>query len=210
MKQIIVFGLIALLIAGCSSGPTTDQIEGTVIARVTALVKEATPYPTYTPNPTYTPRPTFSPYATYTPNPTIAVEVTRIVIVTETPTPTPEFTETPTLLPAQLTATEKAQVAQATEVRRLANAMETATAQAESDAILKGPRGDGFYLVGVDMAPGLWRNNGQASDCYWERSTKTGDIIDNHFGDGGGTAYILPSDFQFETGDCGTWVWLSK
>jgi len=206
MKLIIVTGLIAMLIAGCSSGPTTDQIQGTVIAQVTSLAQQATPYPTYTPASTYTPAPT------YTPRPTVAikVEVTRIVIVTETPTPTPLFTETPTLLPVQLTATEKAQVAQATEVRRLANAYETATAQAESDAILKGPHGDGFYLVGVDIAPGLWRNNGQTSDCYWERSTKTGDIIDNHFGDGGGTAYILPSDFQFETGDCGTWVWLSK
>jgi hypothetical protein len=190
--------LIVFVVVGCSAGPTTEQIQGTVIAQVTSLAKQATPYPTYTPLPTYTPMPTVA----------IKVEVTKIVIVTQTPTPTPLFTSTPTPEPAQATATAQAEIAAATATAKAEAANATATAQAETDVILKASREDGIWLVGVDIAPGLWRNNGTGDGCYWQRSTMTGDIIDNHFGQGGGTVYILKSDFQFETHDCGTWTYI--
>lgn len=195
MKQTIFIIAVGLLLSACSSGPSPEQIQGTVVAQVTSLAKAATPYPTYTLLPTYTAAPVKE----------TTVEVTRLAtsevtrIVTQTPTPTPEFTETPTLLPAQISATEKVDSTNA-----------TATAQAEVDAVLKAPRQEGFWLVGVDIAPGLWRNDGIEDNCYWERSTKTGDIIDNHFGQGGGTSYIRQSDFQFQSRNCGTWTWLSQ
>jgi hypothetical protein len=68
----------------------------------------------------------------------------------------------------------------------------------------------GIYLVNVDIAPGVWRSQGSGDDCYWQRSDKTGDIIDNHFGFAGGTIYIAPSDFSVQLdAECGTWTYLS-
>jgi hypothetical protein len=87
----------------------------------------------------------------------------------------------------------------------------TATAQAALDAVLRKDHKPGIYLVGVDIAPGVWRSTPGTSDCYWKRSTKTGDIIDNFFGLSGGTIYISPSDFQVELDtECGIWTWLSE
>jgi hypothetical protein len=70
------------------------------------------------------------------------------------------------------------------------------------------PRGDGFYLINVDIAPGIWRNDGNSADCYWSVNTATGDIIDNHFGQSGGTAYISPQGFQVEFKGCGNWTYI--
>lgn len=108
--------------------------------------------------------------------------VTQIVIVTPTFTATPLFTPTITNTPLPPTATPD---------------------------LLKAPKSDGFYLINVDIAPGVWRSTGTASgSCYWSVTTATGDIIDNHFGDPGGTAYIAPNGFQVEFNGCGTWEWL--
>ncbi len=74
---------------------------------------------------------------------------------------------------------------------------------------LKQLKGPGFYLVNVDIAPGVWRSTGTGSECYWEVTTKTGDIIANHFGQSGGTAYIPPDAFQVNFQKCGTWEYLS-
>ncbi len=39
----------------------------------------------------------------------------------------------------------------------------------------------GYYLVGEEIAPGLWRNNGESEDfCYWGIFTRKGDLIDQH------------------------------
>lgn len=70
-------------------------------------------------------------------------------------------------------------------------------------------RSDGFYLVGSEISPGLWRSTGTGDSCYWETTTKTGDINNNHFGMAGGTMYIRPADFEVRLEDCGTWVFLS-
>jgi hypothetical protein len=68
----------------------------------------------------------------------------------------------------------------------------------------------GIYLVNVDIAPGVWRSQGNGEDCYWQRSDKAGDIIDNHFGFAGGTIYIAPSDFSVDLAtECGAWTFLS-
>ena len=133
--------------------------------------------------------PTLTAYPTYTDVPTIVITK----LVTPTFTPTPEFTTTKTFTPAPPTATP--------------NIAQTATA--EQLAYLRSDKDDGFYLVGVDIAAGLWRSTGTGSGCYWSLTSKTGDIIDNHFGMAGGTAYIPASAFQVEFSDCGTWVFLS-
>lgn len=67
----------------------------------------------------------------------------------------------------------------------------------------------GIYLVNVDIAPGIWRNNGTSDECYWEITTETGEIIDNHMGMSGGTANIPATAFQvtFEK-ECGTWSFI--
>jgi len=119
------------------------------------------------------------------------VEVTRIVtqivevFLEATFTPVPTYTPLPTLEPIFVTATF-------TPVPDL---------QTEKTA--------GFYLVNIDIAPGIWRNDGVSEDCYWSVTTMTGDIIANHFGMGGGTMYIPPNGYQVELdAECGSWVYL--
>lgn len=108
-------------------------------------------------------------------------------------TPTPRFTPTITFTPLPPTATPN----------------KALTATAEFQAMLTSDKGDGFYLVNVDIAPGVWRSTGTGSSCYWGVTSKTGDILDNHFGMSGGTAYISPNAFQVEFNDCGIWVFVS-
>lgn len=134
----------------------------------------------WTPIPSQTPYPTNTPYPTYTQQPT--VQITKIVTPTFTNSPifTPTITSTPTK-----TGTPTPTV----------NPLTT-------------PRGDGFYLVGVDIAPGVWRSQGTGDRCYWEIDTRTGDIISNHFGMAGGTMYIPSTAFQVSVEDCGSWIYL--
>ncbi len=70
------------------------------------------------------------------------------------------------------------------------------------------PKKDGFYVVGWDIAPGLWRSTGAGARCYWERQNVTQDIIDNDGGLAGGAAMIQPTDFGFYAKGCGDWVML--
>lgn len=73
----------------------------------------------------------------------------------------------------------------------------------------KANKGNGFYLVNVDIAPGVWRSTGSSDGCYWAVTSSTNDILNNHFGMSGGTAYIDPAGFQVEFNGCGTWEFLS-
>jgi len=127
----------------------------------------------------WTPVPSQTRYPTYTLQPVV------ILVVTVTSSPTPLFTPTITLTPSP-----------------------TLTRTPTLDA-LKMPHEDGNYLVGVDIAPGIWRNNGTSDNCYWARLTRTGDIIDNYIGYGGGTAYIASTDFGFRSNRCAIWTYLS-
>ncbi len=85
-------------------------------------------------------------------------------------------------------------------------AAQAAEAAAEQQQVLFGPRGDGFYTVGLEMGPGRWRSKGNADDCYWERHPDGNpeDIIDNHFGQAGGTVTVNAGE-EFQTKDCGLW-----
>ncbi len=74
----------------------------------------------------------------------------------------------------------------------------------------------GSYEVSSEVGarsvrPGTYRTTGGEeglSDCYWERSTAGGDIIDNQFVSGDAkaiTVTIEASDGSFTTRDCGVW-----
>ena len=70
------------------------------------------------------------------------------------------------------------------------------------------PFGDGIYQVGIEIAPGTWRNEA-SSGCFWSRlSGFSGDIDDtitNEFSDVQQIVTIQASDIGFQSEDCGTW-----
>lgn len=143
----------------------------------------STPYPTYTTQPSQTSYPTYTPYNTLAP---------QIIVVTATLSPTPLFTPTETLIP-----TETPIPSETPDPPQIASARLSANKQ------------PGIYLVGVDIAPGLWRSLGHSDDCYWQRSDRTGEIIDNFIGFAGGTIYIAPDDFSVQLNkECGSWTYL--
>lgn len=71
------------------------------------------------------------------------------------------------------------------------------------------PFGDGTYVVGLDVAPGTWRTDGQAG-CYWARLSDLAggmsSIITNDNGAGSAVVTIAPSDKGFQTMRCGMWT----
>ena len=180
MKKLFLILIVLFLIASCT--PKPEQIQP-YLEQTLSQWPTQTAYPTQTANPTNTPYPTYTALPTYTKMPTTTPV---IKIVTATSTSTPVYTPTETLPP---TATP------------------TITPTAD---LLKQPKGDGFYIVGVEIAPGVWDSNGTGDSCYWEVSTATGDIINNHFGLAGGTAYVPATAFQVRFSDCGTWTWLQN
>lgn len=154
-----------------------------VIQTAIAKTPSATPYPTFTNYPTNTPYSTYTPFPTYT---IVATYTAVFKVVTATFTSTPKFTPTETLTPTI-----------------------TNTPVPTKDPMTKDKK-DGFYLVGVDIAPGVWRSTGSGDSCYWAITTKTDNIINNHFGMAGGTMYVMPSGYQVELDDCGTWTYLGE
>ncbi|GGZ82368.1 hypothetical protein GCM10010328_66130 [Streptomyces rubiginosohelvolus] len=81
--------------------------------------------------------------------------------------------------------------------------------------------GDGTYVVsskmptaeelsegeGLPIPPGTYRASGRMKDCYWERTSKGGDIIDNQLATSARsiTVTIAPSDGQFTSERCAVW-----
>lgn len=70
--------------------------------------------------------------------------------------------------------------------------------------------GDGTWLVGKQVKPGIYQSNAGAL-CYWERlaglSGKYFDIIDNGgFRNGPTLVEIRLGDFAFGSQGCGSWV----
>ncbi len=122
----------------------------------------------------------------------------KIIIVTPTLTFTPIYTATITLTPTNTIPPTNTPLP--TMTPRPTNTSNP----------LKLPKFDGNYLVGVDIAPGVWRSMGNSSNCYWEVTTKTGGIIDNYFGMAGGTAYISPNAFAVMFEDCGVWEFYAE
>lgn len=81
----------------------------------------------------------------------------------------------------------------------------TNTTQQESP---DSPKGDGFYTVGAEIAPGKWESTGNGNSCYWQRLDDKQETIANHFGLAGGTITIQASDYEVQLKDCGTWYYV--
>lgn len=58
-----------------------------------------------------------------------------------------------------------------------------------------------------EIGPGTYRTSGDLEGCYWERTTRGGDIIDNNFATSAQeiTVTIRSSDGQFTSTNCGVW-----
>ncbi|MGW4725460.1 hypothetical protein [Streptomyces sp. NPDC004291] len=72
--------------------------------------------------------------------------------------------------------------------------------------------GDGTFLVGEEVRPGVYRTAGPTDDatgCYWARlKGTTGDsseIIANSSGKGPITVTVLAGDKAFQTSGCQAW-----
>jgi len=63
------------------------------------------------------------------------------------------------------------------------------------------------YVVGDDMDAGTWHTvtKGLITDCYWERTSGSGNIIDNHFGNSTRMTVTVHNGEIFKTEDCGEW-----
>jgi hypothetical protein len=70
--------------------------------------------------------------------------------------------------------------------------------------------GDGTWIVGSDIAPGLWRNDDSSALCLWQRlsgfSGEFDDIIASDLTEAVATVEISGSDVGFDAVDCGTWT----
>jgi hypothetical protein len=68
--------------------------------------------------------------------------------------------------------------------------------------------GDGIWLVGDDIAPGVYQAQGSGSSCYWARlnSSDGFNVNANHFGSAKVSVEIRSSDWAFETSGCGSWT----
>lgn len=173
--------LVVIILAGCAAPAPDSAVVQQMVKDTLVAMPTQTDCLAFIQEPAQTPNPTYTPLPTYTDVPTYTPQ---IIVVTATFTPTPEFTPSQTSTPT-----------------------DTPTPAPTIDS-LKMRRGDGFYLVGVDIAPGVWRSDGTGEMCYWQTSKAEGQIIDNHFGMAGGTAYISPTAFEVRFQDCGNWTWL--
>lgn len=81
---------------------------------------------------------------------------------------------------------------------------------------LVGPHPDGVYLVGVDIAAGVWRAIPPAPQlqrdrfCYWARRKYDGIVLGSHYGPEASEILIRPQDFEVEFDGCGVWVYMGE
>ena len=72
------------------------------------------------------------------------------------------------------------------------------------------PFGGGKFIVGTDIAPGMWRNNDFSGNCYWERlSAFSGtfeDIIAFEYSSSPQIVTIAQEDVGFTSHGCGMWI----
>jgi len=206
--------LVVAVLAACAPSPSA-------IAQAVVQTQAAwTAVPSQTAFPTLAARPTYTQPATQTAVPTVAVtvlvtvEVTRLVdrpvtvTPTETPLESPTVTPTPTITPIPSNTARPTLTPSNTPTPDDAK-----TATAAALASMTAPMPDGNYLVNVDIAPGVWRNDGSNSDgtnCYWERLAKEGTIINNYIGAGNGTMFVAATDFQVHMENCGTWTYIGQ
>jgi hypothetical protein len=208
-RILIVCVLLVLLVTSCGGISESDAAATADAAVDKALA--AIP-------PTDTPRPTMTPVVVtvvQTSVSTSIVEVTREIVITEiverpvtvTPTHTPENTPTPSNTPTITpTPTETSTPTPTHTPTATPNLAETATVEAYGT--LAAPKRDGFHTVGTEILSGKWHSTGTGVGCYWARYDANQELLGNHFGQAGGTINILPTDYEVEFNDCGTWEYV--
>lgn len=81
----------------------------------------------------------------------------------------------------------------------------TTTTEARPEPVF----GEGLWLVGEEIGPGLYQTLGGVDSCYWERlsglSGELDDIIANGIATGQEIVEIDPSDVAFNSERCGEW-----
>jgi hypothetical protein len=83
-----------------------------------------------------------------------------------------------------------------------------ARAQAEAAATAAGELFyAGTFLVNVEIKPGTYAVEGDITNCYWERTDASGEIIDNNFITGARRVQVTirASDYSFHNEGCGKW-----
>jgi len=196
MKKCFLLIIVILLLCACT--PSTSVIQ-------TAIAQTQTFAPTWT-NIAMTPSQTATRIFTITPSQTATRSLTRTPSQTATSiySMTPSETATPTYT---MTSSETATLTFTPTSTNTSTATWTPSATIDPLTLA---RDDGYYLVNIDIAPGIWRNNGTDEHCFWETTSRTGTIISDYFGAGGGTTSIRPTDFAFQAKRCGTWTFLSS
>lgn len=117
--------------------------------------------------------------------PTLTPTITQTPTITLTPLPTytPVPTATQTVPPAQTTQT--------------------------AIAGLTAPKGDGVYLVGVDIQLGTWQSSGgDGEDCYWVRRKYDAIALQEYSGPPGVSVTLQAVDYEVEFRGCGTWEYV--
>lgn len=76
---------------------------------------------------------------------------------------------------------------------------------------MRASKGDGTFLVGVEIAVGIWASSpSRTESCFWARRKANGVIFESYFGPPTETTIsIQPGDYEFETLGCGTWTFVS-
>jgi hypothetical protein len=99
---------------------------------------------------------------------------------------------------SELIAMEEAAIARSTALDVREGAIKSAEAVVASNTFA----GDGTFVVGTDVQPGLYRSEG-GPKCYWARLNASGDdIIDNELASGPAVLTIQPSDGLIKTSRC--------
>jgi hypothetical protein len=127
-----------------------------------------------------TPLPTYTPYPTYTPLPTL-----QALVITATSSPTPRV---------DVGATQAAATAQGTSTPLPPSLTE--------------PKEDGFFIVGEEIAPGVWRSSPGLEGCHWARYNASNNLLGEYEGISGGVIRIRDTDYIVMLDGCGTWTYL--
>lgn len=71
------------------------------------------------------------------------------------------------------------------------------------------PHNDGTYLVGTEIAVGLWRSlSSEQRFCYWARRKYDGILLGSYYGLPGTEMRIYEIDYEVELDGCGTWIFM--
>lgn len=98
-----------------------------------------------------------------------------------------------------------AEAAKVKEAEAAVAAREKAVGVMEVEVAANTIEGEGTYIVGEDIKPGTYKSAG-GENCYWERSSKDGDIIANDLSDGPAVMNVRSSDYSVSVSNCAPFV----